>query len=418
LPTIAKRSSPFLALLLSVLCGRLAMPAIAQEPAATTAGGTFECEDPSPTAEASATSCQDENTPANAPNDQKNPTDAQIPEKRTPRGSFVFAPLPISSPAIGTGIIPVVAYIFPFTRRDKVSPPSTIAVAGLFTNNGSQALAFGAQLYFGQGRYKATAAYARGNLNYDIYGPGVLTGLELKLPLKQTGEVYFGEFMRRIWWDFFLGPRFFDGSSVITLRPSDVEAISIPPNLGFSTDLRSIGLRLQRDTRPNQFYPAAGTLTDFKSDFFTEAIGSKYSFQSYELTFNKYVGLTKNQVVAASTYFCGVGGHPPFYGNCIYGARNQLRGYTPGRYLDRYMGAAQIEYRLALPKRLGLVGFGGIGGVIPGEDQFLIRRRYFLPSAGCGLRFMLSKAYHVNLRADIAEGRDGHTFAMGMGEAF
>ena len=30
------------------------------------------------------------------------------------RGSLVVAPLPIVSPAIGNGIVPVVAYIFPF----------------------------------------------------------------------------------------------------------------------------------------------------------------------------------------------------------------------------------------------------------------------------------------------------------------
>ena len=31
---------------------------------------------------------------------------------------------------------------------------------------------------------------------------------------------------------------------------------------------------------------------------------------------------------------------------------------------------------------------------------------------------MLSKAYHVNLRADIAAGKNGHTFGMGLSEAF
>jgi hypothetical protein len=43
---------------------------------------------------------------------------------------------------------------------------------------------------------------------------------------------------------------------------------------------------------------------------------------------------------------------------------------------------------------------------------------YFLPSGGGGLRFLLSKKYHVNLRADIAQGVDGHTFSVGVGEAF
>ena len=36
---------------------------------------------------------------------------------------LVVAPIPISSPAIGSGIVPVVAYVFPFSREDKVSLP-------------------------------------------------------------------------------------------------------------------------------------------------------------------------------------------------------------------------------------------------------------------------------------------------------
>lgn len=80
------------------------------------------------------------------------------------------------------------------------------------------------------------------------------------------------------------------------------------------------------------------------------------------------------------------------------------------------MLATKLEYRLELPKRLGLVVFGGLGGVIPGGDQLLVTSK-FLPGGG-GLRFQLSKKYHVNLRADIAQGTDGHTFSMGFGEAF
>jgi hypothetical protein len=34
------------------------------------------------------------------------------------------------------------------------------------------------------------------------------------------------------------------------------------------------------------------------------------------------------------------------------------------------------------------------------------------------LRYELSKVYHVNLRADIAQGTTGHTFSLGVGEAF
>ena len=34
------------------------------------------------------------------------------------------------------------------------------------------------------------------------------------------------------------------------------------------------------------------------------------------------------------------------------------------------------------------------------------------------MRFKVSKKYNVNFRFDIAQGKDGHTFSMGVGEAF
>jgi hypothetical protein len=66
-------------------------------------------------------------------------------------------------------------------------------------------------------------------------------------------------------------------------------------------------------------------------------------------SFNKYWSLSDKRVLAYNVFFCSTGGQPPFYGNCIYGANNELRGYTAGRYLDRYMFATQMEYRLVLP---------------------------------------------------------------------
>jgi hypothetical protein len=120
--------------------------------------------------------------------------------------------------------------------------------------------------------------------------------------------------------------------------------------------------------------------------------------------------------IPAHAYFCATGGKPPFYGNCIYGANNELRGYVADKYFDRYLVATQFEYRLALPMRFGVVAFGGVGEAFPGGDQLLFTNNSFLP--GGGPRFPLSKQYHVNLRADIAWGKDGHTFSLGLGDAF
>ena len=358
-----------------------------------------------------AQTTEDHSQDPNGPAQQNAP-----PEKKPDGGSFVIAPLPISSPALGSGIVPVLAYIFPLDRSDKTSPPSLIGAAGLVTDNGTRGFVAAGELYFKENTYRTAAAFARGNLNYDLYGLGAGAS-QPKLPLNQTGQVLFAEFLRRIGWKFFLGPRFLWGNSLITVRPANLGTVPLPPDVGFHTALTAVGFRLQRDTRPNRFYPTAGTLLDFTSDFFSQGLGSKYSFQSYKFTFNKYWSMAKQQVLAYNGFACATGGQPPFYGNCIYGTDSELRGYVAGRYLDRYMVATQLEYRLALPKRFGAVGFGGLGEVVPGGNQ-PFRTKNFLPSGGGGARFELSRKYHVNLRVDFAQGKDSHTWSMSVGEAF
>jgi hypothetical protein len=339
-------------------------------------------------------------------------------KKKLGPGAFVVAPLPISSPAIGSGIVPVLGYIFPLSMKDENAPPSVIGGAGLITNNGSGGFSIGGDLYLKHATYRLKAGFVHGNVDYNIYGTGVAS--ILKLPLQQTGEAFFAEFLRVIGWQFYLGPRFFTGNSFITLNPTKVTAVPIPPDLGIHTSLRSIGARLTRDTTLNRFYPTNGTFFTFTSDFFSQGLGSKFSFQSYSTTLDKYLSLSKNQVLAYNALFCATAGQPPFYGNCIYGTNNELRGYVAGRYFTRYSLATQLEYRLVLPKRFGLVAFGGVGGAIPGGNQLLqrVQRSHFLPSGGAGLRFQLSKVYHVNLRADFAQGVNDHTFSLGVGEAF
>ena len=146
------------------------------------------------------------NTPPQTAGEQPPHPGPPVPQEQPPkkghreRGSFVAAPLPISSPALGSGIVPVLAYIFPISTTDKISPPSVVGAVGLVTDNGSRAIALGGETYFKQNTYRTTAIYARGNLNYNLYGLGSGDS-QPKLPLKQTGQLVFGEFLRRTWWE-------------------------------------------------------------------------------------------------------------------------------------------------------------------------------------------------------------------------
>lgn len=291
-----------------------------------------------------------------------------------------------------------------------------VGAAGLITDNGSRGFGLGADLFLKEEVSNSSPFMSHGNVDYDLYGVGYANGnSQLQLPLEQTGQLFFVEFLRNIGWKVFLGPRFVTGNSLITVKPASGEVPPIPPDTGLPTNLLSIGVEALRDSRPNRFYPTAGMLLDFTGDFFSQGLGSKYSFQSYKFTFNKYVSFGEKQVLAYNLFLCGTAGEPPFYGNCIFGTNNELRGYQAGRYLDRYMFATQLEYRLVLPWRLGLVAFGGLGGVAPGADKF--RSEQFLPAGRTGIRFLLSKKFHVNLRTDLP-GKDSFTWSMGVGEAF
>jgi Omp85 superfamily domain len=349
-----------------------------------------------------------------APVDTK--TEPEKTQKKNSRGALVPAPLPIVSPAIGKGIIPGLGYIFPFSKNDKLSPPSVVGAAGMFTDNGSRGFGVGADLYMKEDTYEITAMYGQGNVNYNLYGSGIFSGRQL--PLEQSGHLFRGELLRRLWWKFFLGPRFWSGNSFLTLRPNNGKIPPLPSDFGIHTTMRALGMRLTRDTRPNQFYPTAGEKIEFTSDFFMKSLGSKYSFQAYRFVFDKYLSLGKNQVLAYDLFACATSGQPPFYGNCVYGTSSELRGYTAGKYFDRYMAATQVEYRLTLPWGFGLAAFGGLGGVVPGSSQVLFKNSHFLPDIGGGPRYELSKKYHVNLRTDFARGRDSWNWSMGVGEAF
>jgi len=199
---------------------------------------------------------------------------------------------------------------------------------------------------------------------------------------------------------------------------------AVPSDL-LNTRTVAIGPHLQRDTRDDQFYPTKGSVLNAGGDFFLKALGSKFDYQIYQVRFEGYRSLSERQVLAFGSIGCAAAGdRVPFYDLCLYGARNYVRGYSAGRFQDRRMWATQMEYRLRLPKlmgigfteRFGIVGFGGVGWV--GKQLGDLAFDELLPGGGGGLRFRLTKKYPINFRIDYGIGRVGHTLSMGVTEAF
>ena len=377
-----------------------------------------------------------------SPTPQKSPDDKSKPDKSKPtspdavpnktiggpddlkatatvkRGSWVFAPIPINSPTFGAGLILGAGYIFKMNKEDKVSPPSTLGTAIAFTGNGSRGIVIAGRLYFAENKYQATIATGTGKANYDFYGLGRIPGTEGRaVSIQQRGAFVFGEFMRNIGWNTFVGGRY-----QYRKLSSAREDITTPggfviPDLDLKSITSAIGFHVQRDTRDSTFYPRRGMLFDLKGDFFMKAIGSNRNYQTYGASYNGYRSLSKTQVLAYRGSLCQVSDNAPFFDVCFYGSKSDIRGYTAGQFQNRRLFAAQAEFRQELPFwRLGVVGFAGFGGVARRWNE--LRSDQLLPGAGVGLRFKLDKTNHINYRIDLGFGRAGHTLTFSVTEAF
>jgi hypothetical protein len=125
------------------------------------------------------------------------------------KGELLFVPVPVSSQAIGTGLAPVAAYVFFPSKGDKVSQPSVLAVAGLYTTTKTYGLGIGGNFNLAEDRYQLIFLTGAARARYEFFGIGNNAGTTGKsLWLNQKGRAVFLQGLRRIGWNIFVGPRF------------------------------------------------------------------------------------------------------------------------------------------------------------------------------------------------------------------
>jgi hypothetical protein len=337
--------------------------------------------------------------------------------KKAKRGQLIIAPIPITSPAVGSGLVLVVGYVFKLNQEEKLSPPSTVGLVGAFTSSGSRGGGIGGRLYFSENKYQTTFAIVKGRVNFDFFGIGRVPGrAPISVPLKSGGTIFFGEFLRNIGHDIFVGPRYQRRNLYARLDGPQTPGGFEIPTIDLQAVSSALGIHVQRDKRDSTFYPTKGSLMDVTGDFFLKGLGSRRQYQTYKVSYNGYREIAPKQILAYRGMICSANQSVPFYDLCLYGTDSDLRGYTGGEFQNRRVFATQAEYRRELKGRFGVVAFGGLGGIAKRWNAF--RSDELLPSAGAGLRFTLDKKNHINYRIDFGIGREGHTLSIGIGEAF
>ncbi len=328
----------------------------------------------------------------------------------------VIMPIPVSSPAIGSGLgLAAMALYRPGGR----AVPWTSGVGGMYTDSKSWGAAVFHKANFNEDRLRLNAAAGLGDLHVDFYGIGADAGSrDMSIALEQKVHFASGRILTRIRDGTYLGVtgRYLDVRTILDLSEIDLPGdLTIPP---LERDSRTVtlGAALEHDTRDSPYGPRRGLYGTADYVWADEALGGDFNYTRLQASLNAYAPLAENTVVAARVSLCNVGDGAPFYDLCSFGQNADLRGYASGRFRDHALLAGQVELRQSLSRRFGVVVFAGVGGVAADLDK--IGEGELLPAAGLGLRYRASEAYGVNLSIDYAVGRDSHGLYFRIGEAF
>ena len=326
----------------------------------------------------------------------------------------VIAPMPSRTPVFGwmIGVPAMLMY-----KPSFAEPEDRVWISGLFgfyAENESWGAGLLQRMSFGGDRWRVMGALFHGDINYRYYGIGGDGAASLLLD--QDMDLFLAEGLRRVVPNLYFGLRYVYAETGVGPRLPDSP---LPPGLDpdrlrADLALATIAPRLQYDTRDNEFYPRSGLLVDATASVSREAIGADVDYERYDASMNHYLPLGERGVLASRVAAQYIAAGAPFFLYPAFGQGADLRGYQMGSYRDRFLVAAQTEYRHRFTERIGAVAFGGMGSVAPdfaGWEETLW-------SVGAGFRWVIAPKNNISLRVDIARGRDETIYYVSIGEAF
>lgn len=170
------------------------------------------------------------------------------------------------------------------------------------------------------------------------------------------------------------------------------------------------------DTRDRLFFPTKGAYLETAWWLFSTSIGSDFNFQKWYMDFSYFLPVGKDYILAFNTFHEWNTGDVPFYEMALMGGNKRMRGYFEGRFRDKAYSTLQTELRAPLFWRLGWTAFAGLGVV--DENPFLYQGANLKGSYGLGLRMLLDKKEHINIRVDYGRGSNSSGFYLTVTEAF
>ncbi|WP_020534001.1 BamA/TamA family outer membrane protein [Flexithrix dorotheae] len=320
---------------------------------------------------------------------------------------FSFVPIPYinysRSVGFSMGAIPMAMYNL--SKKDTISPSSISGLIGMYTTNDSWFLMGFNRFYLKEDTWRVTAAGGLGSINFQFFLDAPIGGY---IDYNTQADFVFLEVQRKIKGKLYGGVHY-----VYTKFNS---ALKEGPEGSKKTTQNGVGFKFSFDKRNDVYYPTSGMISEIDWNSYPSFLSNDSHANKVEISHNQYWKIKDRRDVLAARFYTGFGiGDLVFEQQFIVG-REDIRGYSQGKFRGNGMIALQGEYRFNFHEKLGAVGFFGLASVFDGINE--VDNETILPGFGCGLRYLVFPKNKMNAGIDIAKGKDDWGFYFRVGEAF
>ncbi len=319
--------------------------------------------------------------------------------------------MPETSLAYGLGGI----YVLKGSEHEQKSRPSSVLMSVVRTLKKQFIVEIYPDFYVKKGKYHLVPNFNYRTYSERFYGIGNNTKKDIEEEYSfQSFKLDF-TLQRKVSEKFYAGIQYeFEYNKITDMEPGGILETEdiVGKELGASS---GFGLVVNWDSRDNIFYPKRGKYCLVSAKFFNPSFGGNYSFNRFNFDFRQYISFFPTHTLALQGYIDIKTGEPPFQKLSLLGGQYLMRGYYKGRFRDKNMIALQMEYRIHLFWKLGIVGFLGFGDVANTLNKFKLGS--FKYTGGVGIRFQINREGN-HLRLDFGFGRETFGVYFAVNEAF
>lgn len=339
---------------------------------------------------------------------------------------------PSYTPEASLGVGGAVLASFRFNKHDTLSQRSFIPAGFNVTLNGTFVLAGAGTLFFNQNKFRIYISYGYRNEPSHYFGKGYETIEKTEKTDSTTlfHKSYFQVYPRFVWEikpHFYLGTMF----DINYTKATDINPVmeQDPYFNKFKSKYLNVGIggMIQYDTRDDVATPSSGVLLSGQAKLFGKYLGGAYNYEMFELEYRHFVPVFRPRSTLGWIAKTQIGvGDVPFTELPSFGSPFDLRGYYWGKYRDKSMAYAILEYRhmFGSPEKYksgnfwakcGFVVWGGTGTI---GNTPIVNWDKWKWNYGAGLRIQMQPGKNFRLDVGKDPSQKGMAIYMNMTEAF